>query len=80
MWAYWKGPEKSKSSSPSLKMMSIRRIVCLMNTLSLFHIDEPKLDFRYNQKIESPKDGLYLFGPLDESHPGVIRAGVIGTP
>lgn len=45
----------------------------------LFHIDEPKLDFRYGQKMESPRDGLYLFGPLDESHPGVLRAGVIGT-
>jgi len=47
--------------------------------LSLLHIDEPKLQFRFNQRMEHPKDGLFLFGPYDTKNAGNIRAGVIGT-
>jgi hypothetical protein len=46
----------------------------------LIKINEPKLLFRFGQEIEDPRDGLMLFGPLDEGKPYGIRAGVIGTP
>ena len=45
----------------------------------LIHIPEPRLLFRHNQATEDPRDGLTLFGPLDESKPYGIKAGVIGT-
>src|SRR5436309_8706219 len=45
----------------------------------LVKLEEPSLLFRYNQAIEDPRDGLTLFGPLDEGKPFGIRAGVIGT-
>src|SRR6266576_4530766 len=46
---------------------------------NLIHIPEPRLLFRHKQAIEDPRDGLTLFGPLDESKPYGIKAGVIGT-
>src|SRR5882762_3214341 len=45
----------------------------------LIHIPEPRLLFRHKQAMEDPRDGLTLFGPLDESKPYGIKAGVIGT-
>lgn len=49
--------------------------------LHVIHIEEPELQFRYNQRLAYPRDGLYLFGPLEEE-PNMIhklRYGVIGT-
>ena len=44
-------------------------------------IPEPQLEFGYRQKLEDPRNGLFLFGPLlDNRTPSQIRAGVIGTP
>jgi hypothetical protein len=45
----------------------------------LIYIPEPCLLFRHNQAMEDPRDGLTLYGPLDESKPYGIKAGVIGT-
>lgn len=45
----------------------------------LIYIPEPRLLFRHDQATEDPRDGLTLFGPLDESRPYGIKAGVIGT-
>jgi hypothetical protein len=47
--------------------------------IELLKLDEPRLLFHYNQAIEDPRDGLTLFGPLDESKPYGIRWGVVGT-
>src|SRR5436853_1366048 len=44
----------------------------------LIHIPEPRLLFRHKQAMEDPRDGLTLFGPLDEGKPYGIKAGVIG--
>jgi hypothetical protein len=41
---------------------------------------EPALRFRHGQALEDPRDGLSLFGPLEEESPLSIRVGVIGTP
>jgi hypothetical protein len=49
-----------------------------MNKATFF--SEPQLLFRYNQGLEDPRDGITLFGPLDEGKPYGIRAGVVGTP
>lgn len=47
----------------------------------MIHVAEPKLEFRYGQKVEYPRDGLYLFGPVDAVQaPRNVRYGVIGTP
>lgn len=40
---------------------------------------EPALLFHYDQALEDPRDGLTLFGPLDQGKPYGIRAGVLGT-
>ena len=46
---------------------------------TLGRLTEPSLLFRYGQAIEDPRDGLSLFGPLDEGKPHGVRAGIIGT-
>jgi hypothetical protein len=50
-----------------------------MTSLQLIHIDEPLLEFRYGQNLSYPRDGLYLYGPVDGGRPEV-NYGVIGTP
>lgn len=43
-------------------------------------IAEPLLEFRHGQKMEAPKDGLFLFGPLEgPDGRSQVRLGVIGT-
>src|SRR5438034_11706044 len=44
----------------------------------LIRLPEPTLLFGHDQAVEDPRDGLTLFGPLDEGKPYGIRAGVIG--
>lgn len=50
-----------------------------MNTPTLVHIDEPLLEFRFGQKLVYPRDGLFLYGPVDGGRPEV-HYGAIGTP
>jgi hypothetical protein len=51
-----------------------------MPPLKLVQLPEPLLSFGYQQQMEHPKDGLFLFGPLaDDAHPAEMRIGVIGT-
>lgn len=45
----------------------------------LIYIKEPRLLFGYNQKFEDPRDGLTLFGPLENNCPYGILSGVVGT-
>ena len=47
--------------------------------LRLIHIDEPQIVFGHNQETWDPRDGLTLFGPLDELKPYGITCGVVGT-
>src|SRR5215469_66083 len=51
-----------------------------MSELRLDYIAEPKLVFGSGQQLESPKDGLFLFGPerLTKEN-ATLRIGVIGT-
>lgn len=52
-----------------------------MTDFTLRHLQEPKLGFRFGQELEHPKDGLFLFGPLeDKANPAEMRIGLIGTP
>lgn len=45
----------------------------------LIHIEEPKLTFGHDQKMEDPRDGLTLFGPYTQKqHNGAINVGIIG--
>ncbi|HAO09159.1 MAG TPA: hypothetical protein DCQ50_19760 [Chryseobacterium sp.] len=46
---------------------------------NLIHIDEPRILFGYNQKMVDPRDGLTLFGPVDNNIPYGIMNGVVGT-
>jgi hypothetical protein len=44
------------------------------------YFEEPLLEFRYGQKLTYPRDGLFLYGPVDESKETMqIRYGVIST-
>lgn len=46
----------------------------------MIHIPEPQLEFRFGQTVAYPRDGLFLFGPLDAAdQPRQVRYGVIGT-
>lgn len=45
----------------------------------VIHIEEPRLEFRHSQALEDPRDGLALFGPIDDGPHYGVRAGVIGT-
>ena len=45
----------------------------------LVKIEEPKVLFGYNQKLEDPRDGLTIFGPLENLRPYGIISGVIST-
>lgn len=46
----------------------------------LLYLREPRLLFAHEQALEDPRDGLTLFGPLDEGRPYGVRYGVVGTP
>lgn len=47
----------------------------------LIHVAEPQLQFRFGQKTDYTRDGLFLFGPVDAGDtPRQIRYGFIGTP
>jgi hypothetical protein len=49
--------------------------------VKLVYIDEPQLQFGYGQTLDYPRDGLFLFGPVEEGPDiEVVRYGVIGTP
>lgn len=53
----------------------------MSNALMMFR--EPDLEFRYNQRVKDPRDGLALFGPYDAdlaSHPKSLPYIVLGTP
>ena len=44
------------------------------------HITEPQLEFGFGQRLEYPRDGLFLFGPvLSKTSIMAVRYGVIGT-
>jgi hypothetical protein len=46
-------------------------------------LEEPEVEFRYNQKLHDPHHGLSLFGPFDADSPSApksLSVGVIGTP
>ena len=52
-----------------------------MTNSPLQHIREPRLGFGHGQELDHPKDGLFLFGPLqDKANPAEMRIGIIGTP
>ena len=45
-------------------------------------IEEPRLEFRYNESLVDPRFGLTVFGPVDAdapSHPQNISYGLVGT-
>lgn len=62
--------------------MKTRRRVRQLNPTDLQMLEEPLLEFRYNQKVIDPKVGLTIFGPQDtdsRSHPKNISYGAVGT-
>ena len=49
-------------------------------SLEIKHVPEPRLEFGFEQKLEYPRDGLYLYGPpTSDATVSEIRYGVIGT-
>lgn len=51
-----------------------------MSAAVIEYVPEPLLEFGYGQSLDDPKQGLFLFGPLDERRPSSMRVGVVGTP
>lgn len=50
-------------------------------TFECRHLSEPLLEFGSSQIVEAPKDGLFLFGPVERlMGRSEIRIGAIGTP
>lgn len=44
-------------------------------------IEEPLLQFGFDQSLDYPRDGLFLYGPVEDGpRVDAIRYGVIGTP
>src|SRR3974390_3024586 len=49
-------------------------------SLEAIHIPEPLLAFAQGQSLETPKDGLFLFGPVEDSGGrNQVRLGIVGT-
>jgi hypothetical protein len=49
-------------------------------TFECRHLAEPLLEFAFGQRVEAPKDGLFLFGPVEALKGRTeIRIGAIGT-
>ena len=49
-------------------------------SIEIKHMPEPLLEFGFGQKLEYPRDGLYLYGPPSSgASVSEIRYGVIGT-
>lgn len=51
----------------------------MFNFGEIGHLSEPKIEFNFGQKLENPKDGLFLFGPPNASQLSNINIGLIGT-
>lgn len=49
-------------------------------SLQVLHLDEPELMFGHGQKLDHPKDGLFLYGPYAAPTRREITIGVVGTP
>jgi hypothetical protein len=53
----------------------------MSNHWTVIHVDEPALLFGHGQNAEHPKDGLFLYGPLESNqNPARMDVGVVGTP
>ena len=50
------GSRKPRTKEPSAPLAPV---------FVVSHIAEPKLEFAFGQKVEYPRDGLFLFGPCD---------------
>lgn len=48
-------------------------------SLPATYIEEPRLGFGHGQVSDHPKDGLYLYGPVNGPDRPDIRVGVVGT-
>lgn len=50
-----------------------------MSGLHAIHLEEPTLTFGFGQTAVHPKDGLFLYGPVEPRSAGEIRIGAIGS-
>ena len=46
---------------------------------NLLRLPEPELSFRFGAQMEDPRDGLTVFGPLDDGSSYGMRVGVVAT-
>ncbi|HTD36840.1 MAG TPA: hypothetical protein VK669_04935 [Candidatus Limnocylindrales bacterium] len=54
--------------------------VALSSLLRVIHVPEPSLQFGMGQKLEYPRDGLFLYGPVTNAADlPTVRYGAIGT-
>ncbi|MEM7192783.1 MAG: hypothetical protein AAF405_07965, partial [Pseudomonadota bacterium] len=48
-------------------------------SLQVLHLAEPELTFGYGQRLDHPRDGLFLYGPYAAPTRREITIGVVGT-
>ena len=51
----------------------------MSDPINALHFAEPELMFGYGRRAVHTKDGLFLYGPLEDRKPAEMRVGVIGT-
>src|SRR5574341_967539 len=74
-----KSKKKRKPGSPRPTRERARDRRSPTSAPALIHVSEPTLTFGFGQRVEDPRDGLLLFGPVDAGQPFGIRVAVIGT-
>src|SRR5580692_6540783 len=75
-------PTSTRTRLRTMEMFGARTIWMINRTFDPYisQLDEPQLEFRYGQRAEYPRDGLFLYGPADYIHaPRQVNFGVIGT-
>ena len=72
-------PKKRRTSKASRSSRPRGRRRGDAHGVPLVHLAEPTLTFGLGQEVEDPRDGLLLFGPLDQGSPFGIRVAVVGT-
>ncbi len=61
------------------KMAMSYQLMPKMSEHRLEYLSEPNLLFLHGQAMADPREGLVLFGPLDQGKPHGVRMGIVGT-
>ena len=71
-----------ENKAANLQMLE-EKIKGIQEKTELVVLPEPQLQFRFQQKLIAPHDGLSMFGPFDSDlpeHPASLSYAIVGTP